>query len=140
IALDLKQTGAADADIRLGVSSMPTTAWAYTTTEATQGGNVWLGTTYLASPAKGNYAYLTIMHEIGHALGLSHPHEESNPAAGAEPDDGLCPCLAGAIHGQVSAAQSAPSAATAAAIDAMAHTIMSYRSYEGQSVSVGYTN
>jgi serralysin len=141
IALDLVQTNANTAEIRMGVSTMPSTAWAYTPSETTQAGDVWLGTTYLASPAKGNYAYLTIMHEIGHALGLAHPHEANTlSASGAAPDDGLCPCCAGALHGQISGAQSVPSAATASVIDAMAHTIMSYRSYEGQSVSVGYTN
>lgn len=141
IALDLVQTNAADAEIRIGVSSMPKTAWAYTPTTLASGGDVWLGTTYLAAPNKGNYAYLTIMHEIGHALGLSHPHETSTLAAsGSEPDDGLCPCCGGAVHGQASGAQASGSATTASPIDAMAYTLMSYRSYQGQAISVGYTN
>jgi serralysin len=142
IALDLKQTVAADAEIRLGVSTMPSTAWAYTPTETASGGDVWLGTTYLSSPAKGNYAYLTIMHEIGHALGLSHPHETTTLGTAAahdhehDHDHGDDHQHANGSAGSTAA----NTAITAAAIDAMAHTIMSYRSYEGQSVSVGYTN
>jgi serralysin len=143
IALDLKQTGAADADIRLGVSTMPKTAWAYTPSESTQGGDVWLGTTYLSSPAKGNYAYLTIVHEIGHALGLSHPHETTTLGAAAAHDHDHDHDHGDDDHQHANAAggsSAARTSITATAIDAMAHTIMSYRSFEGQSISVGYTN
>lgn len=140
IELDIVQTNASAADIRLGVSSMPATAWAYTPSIASQAGDVWLGTTYLSSPNQGNYAYFTIMHEIGHALGLRHPHEGGSNLAATTPDDGLCPCCGGLQHAQTGTGIVDTQVATAAAKDAMAWSIMSYRSYEGQSISTGYTN
>jgi Ca2+-binding RTX toxin-like protein len=40
-------------------------------------GDVWLNNEWSSSPITGgDYNYLTIIHEIGHALGLKHPHEE----------------------------------------------------------------
>lgn len=36
-----------------------------------------------AAPKDGNYAALTIIHEIGHALGLKHPHDETIGESGA---------------------------------------------------------
>ena len=45
------------------------------------GGDVWVNTSsssYL-NPVLGNYAWLTIIHETGHTLGLKHPHEAQGP-------------------------------------------------------------
>ncbi len=65
------------ADLRFAQSDAPSTAWAYFPTTDATGGDVWVNNSSrnYASPAKGNYAYLTIVHEIGHALGLEHAHE-----------------------------------------------------------------
>lgn len=40
-------------------------------------GDIWLGKNYITTytnPTPGTYAYNTLLHELGHALGLGHPH------------------------------------------------------------------
>jgi serralysin len=145
--INFVQTNADQAEIRLGVSALPRTSWAYTPSEAEFGGDVWIGAgSYNAAPQQGNYAFLTIMHEIGHALGLGHPHNaQLNGNKGAEIADaseGLCPCCAGAIHGQSAQSGTGVLAAsmTPGSIDAMAFSVMSYRSFEGADIAKGYQN
>jgi serralysin len=79
-SLTFQEVGGASgssADLRFAQSDIPSTAWAYFPTTDATGGDVWVNNSSrnYASPAKGNYAYLTIVHEIGHALGLDHAHE-----------------------------------------------------------------
>ncbi len=99
------------ADIRLGRSSAPSTAWAYYP-NGREGGDVWFGSrSAFDAPQLGTYGFLVALHELGHALGLKHPHETWNGFA-----------------------------AMPAAYDLLEFTVMSYRSHAGTTTSTGYTN
>lgn len=94
-----------DADIRLAEESSAPTAYAYYPSSSAQGGDVWFNTTSFNSPALGNYAFSTLVHEVGHALGLKHGHDTS--FAGALPYE----------------------------YDSFEYSVMTYRSYVGSSGS-----
>jgi len=68
---------------RTDVGSGSENAHAYYPSGNPWGGDVWFRngnwhTSIYSSIQKGTYDYLTIIHEIGHALGLKHPHEGAN--------------------------------------------------------------
>jgi hypothetical protein len=99
-------------DLRYAESDTPSTAWAYYPSTADEGGDVWANNSkhWYDNPVKGNYAWLTMIHETGHAMGLKHPQDVSG-AFGAMPLD----------H------------------DSLEYSVMSYRSYIG-GPTTGYTN
>ncbi|MBJ6127582.1 M10 family metallopeptidase C-terminal domain-containing protein [Microvirga splendida] len=79
---EIAETATTHADLRFGQSDLPSTAWAYYPTTAAEGGDAWFNKSSGAysKPVKGNYAFATFIHEIGHSLGLEHPHEAGMPA------------------------------------------------------------
>jgi serralysin len=109
---EIAETSAQHADIRFAESSLGGTAWAYMPSPAPEGGDVWLNGSngYYDSPEKGNYAYATLLHEVGHALGLKHSHDQ----------EGLFATMPNS-H------------------DSIEYTVMSYCSYVG-STERGYCN
>lgn len=62
--------------IRYANSSDAPSAYTYLPGEAAQAGDAWFGNAG-RKPVAGNYDYMTILHETGHALGLKHPHENT---------------------------------------------------------------
>jgi serralysin len=88
------------------------TAYAYYPDRTSRGGDVWFGNNYDYGDAKaGNYAFVTVIHETGHALGLKHPHDVEGS------------------FGQL-----------ARKYDSVEYSVMSYRSYTNASTTAGYMN
>ncbi len=93
--------------IRLADTSDPDTAYTYTPSDQSWGGDAFFGKVTRA-PTTGNYDWYTMMHELGHALGLKH---------------GQDPSVFGAL----------PSAT-----DSMEYSVMTYRSYVGSDAKFLY--
>ncbi|MGD9864960.1 MAG: hypothetical protein AB7S99_17295, partial [Pseudodonghicola sp.] len=89
------------------------TAWGYYPAAEDTGGDVWFSSVYMdfTAPVSGDYAALTIIHEIGHALGLAHGHE-GNGVNGPLP----------------------------AEYDTMEYSVMTYRGFVGADPTIGYQN
>lgn len=74
------ETSIADASITLANTNMRPTygGWAYildgTDGIGTHPGDVWISNNF-TDATKGSFDYMVILHELGHAVGLAHPHD-----------------------------------------------------------------
>ena len=102
LRVDFLAGGSGKGRITLANTSDPGTAYGYSPGAAPEAGDVFLGPSGQA-PKAGNYDWMTVIHEVGHALGLKHPQEVAGYAT-------------------------LPSE-----MDRMEDTVMSYNSYVGQS-------
>jgi len=114
--LNVTQGSDSGADIRYAESRAANpTAYAYYPAQASYGGDVWIGTSRnLDNPRPGHYAFATIIHETGHALGLKHGHT-------SDQFDGIRATLPHRY-------------------DSLEYSVMTYHSYVGQKSNGGYTN
>ena len=71
--------------LRFGESAAEITASAYYPSSHSSGGDAWFNLTDYNSPRPGSYAYMTMLHETGHTLGLDHGHN-GNAAVPANHD------------------------------------------------------
>jgi serralysin len=96
--------------LRYAMSDAPGTAWGYYPSNDAKGvgGDVWLNKTDYNNPVRGTYAFTTLIHETGHALGLKHGHEAD-----------------------------APFPALPSGHDSLEYSVMTYRSYVGDPLTAG---
>jgi serralysin len=74
--VEITETQTVHATIRLAGSSSPPTSYAYYPGPFSVNGDVWFGNIRNDPTLKGGYAFSTYLHEIGHALGLKHGHQD----------------------------------------------------------------
>jgi serralysin len=113
---ELTGTSDRDATIRMAMSNVPSTAFAYFPGGTVEGGDAWfnISNNYYDEPEIGSFAFHTFGHELGHALGLKHGHETDGVSEVAMNSDR----------------------------DSMEFSIMTYRSYVGHDLDAlpYYTN
>jgi len=109
--LDLNYTGAGESTgtIRVANTSDTSTAYGFLPDSGIFGGDVWVGPS-AATPIAGNFPWYAMLHELGHALGLSDGHDADG--FGALPAD----------------------------VDSMEYSVMTNRSYIGDPVAVTFDN
>lgn len=124
--IDLVETTAdTDTHILIAGSSEPSTAWAYGPGLQPANGDIWVNVDATRGSSNnllfdklvnttstyiGSYEYLVGMHEVGHSLGLKHPHDVSSN-----------------------------STTLSLEFDSLEFTVMSYRSYVGDEVAGSYS-
>lgn len=112
----LTRGGDKTANIRYAESkAADPTAYAFYPHGGERAGDIWFGTNPAYElPKVGNYAYATVLHETGHALGLKHGHDSVKFDK---------------IH-----------ATLPARYDSLEYSVMTYHSFVGQKSHGGYTN
>jgi hypothetical protein len=108
---EITETDQTHATLRLAGSSAPGTSYAFNPADNSAGGDVFLGNVRNDPATKAGYAFDTILHEIGHAVGLKHG-QDADATYGVLPDE----------HASTS------------------WSIMDYRAYLGASAGAGFTN
>ncbi|HEV2746335.1 MAG TPA: M10 family metallopeptidase [Allosphingosinicella sp.] len=75
--LDFSEVSGGAGDLRFGMTDDTESAHAYTPAGDSHAGDTWYNNTSgtFDEPLLGSYAYHAFIHEIGHAVGLKHPHE-----------------------------------------------------------------
>lgn len=73
---EITETDSTHATLRFADSASPSTSYAYYPSTSATGGDAFYGNIRNTPPTKAGYEFDTIMHEIGHTLGLKHGQED----------------------------------------------------------------
>lgn len=76
---EVTESASVHGDIRFAEEDNAGTAYAYYPSPSEFGGDAWFNHSNFNNPLKGTYAFSTVMHELGHAMGLKHGHEGLPP-------------------------------------------------------------